>query len=412
MKWKTVPATTLTVNTTLAGATGSPNSDARQKFWVATIGHFVTDFYNGFLAPLLPIIVIRLNLTLTLAGLLLSIFSISNSLLQPLAGAFSDRMRRNYFLIFGPIITALFLGFIGWVNQYWTLVLILVGSGFGTAAFHPQSAALVGGLTYRSKGFTMSVYNMAGALGVAVGSVVIIPLTNSLGLKASVLTILPALLLFLYSASFFSRTASVAKEQRKKTNLAAAVKSNWYTITLLHSLVVFRAILILSFSGFMPLYMTSKGETPFFGGLTLAVFQFFATAGILAGGRLYDRFGARKTLFLSFIFILPLGIACLHVPAIWSLPILGLMGFLLTFATSVNILLGQQIMPENAGFISALMMGSAWGLAGLLMTPVGALADRWGLQTTLSAISVVALFGVLMVAIIPFHRFKSAPVTQ
>ena len=58
----------------------------KKNLFLATAGHFVNDFYNGFLAPLLPIIVIKLNISLALAGLLISIFSISNSLLQPIAG--------------------------------------------------------------------------------------------------------------------------------------------------------------------------------------------------------------------------------------------------------------------------------------------------------------------------------------
>jgi len=379
----------------------------RKKLWIATGGHFTTDFYNGFLAPLLPIIVMKLNLSLTLAGLLLSIFSISNSLLQPLAGMLSDRMNRNYFILFGPIITATFMGFIGWVNQYWTLIFILVGSGIGTSIFHPQSAALVGGLDNRRIGFSISIYSMAGALGISVGSIIIIPLTVRFGLKSTIVTILPALFLFFFSFNFLKDSIVATKKRNPNSNLFAAIKSHRLTVLLLHSIVVIRAILILSFSGFIPLYFTSKGETPFFGGLALAVFQFFATAGILTGGHVYDRIGARKTLILSFIFILPLGIVLLNVPSVWALPFLGMMGFMLTFSTPVNIILGQQIVPENAGFISAVMMGLGWGVAGLLMTPIGAIADVWGLHATLTAISFIAILGLLLVWIIPFKRFST-----
>lgn len=379
----------------------------RKKLWIATGGHFTTDFYNGFLAPLLPIIVVKMDLSLALAGLLLSIFSISNSLLQPVAGMLSDRMNRSYFILFGPVITATFLGFIGWVNQYWTLIFILIGSGIGTSIFHPQSAAIVGGLVNQRKGFFMSIYNMAGALGVAVGSIIIIPLTTQFGLKASIYTVIPAFLLFLYSFNFLKNSEVRVKKRNSNLNLLHAIKPHWVTVLLLHIIVVIRAILILSFSGFIPLYLTSKGETPFFGGLALAVFQFFATAGILAGGHVYDRIGARKTLILSFILVLPLGLVVLNLSPMWGLPFLGMMGFLLTFSTPVNIILGQQIVPENAGFMSALMMGFAWGVAGLLMTPIGAIADVWGLHATLTAISFVALLGLVFVSIIPFSRFKT-----
>lgn len=379
----------------------------RKKLWIATGGHFTTDLYNGFLAPLLPIIVVKLDLSLALAGLLLSIFSISNSLLQPLAGMLSDRMNRSYFILFGPVIAGTFMGFIGWVNQYWTLILILVGSGIGTSIFHPQSAALVGGLDHRRKGLSMSVYSMAGALGVSVGSIIIVPLTNQFGLKASIVTIVPAYLLFFYSFNFLRENVIRTEKRKINTNLMAAIKANWIPVLMLHIIVVIRAILIVSFSGFIPLFLTSQGETPFFGGLALAVFQIFATIGILAGGHVYDRIGPRKTLILSFMFILPLGLLTVNVAPGWALPCLATMGFMLTFSTPVNIILGQQIVPQNAGFMSALMMGFAWGVAGLLMTPVGAIADIWGLQVTLTAISFVALLGLILVMIIPFRRFTT-----
>ena len=380
------------------------NQTSNKKYlWMSTTGHFITDFYNGFLAPLLPIIVTKLNLSLALAGLLLTIFSISNSLLQPIAGYIDDRLKRNYFIVFGPIIAATFMGLLGWVNKYWTLVLILVMSGFGTAMFHPPGAAQVGRLKNSRKGFAMSIFNTAGALGVTLGSLIIIPYTNIFGLKATIFTILPAIVFSIYSYKNILPEKRISHHREHQSNIIDAIKPHKWLLINLYLIVVIRAVTVLTFSGFIPLYLTSKGESTFFGGVALAVFQFFTTAGILVGGHFYDRVGTRKTLIFSFVFVIPFALGFINLPSIWGLPFLAIMGFFLSSSTPVNIVLSQETVPTQASLMSSIMMGLGWGVAGVFMTPIGALADKIGLYWTLMLISCLSLVGLILVY---FFRYE------
>ncbi len=380
------------------------NQVSNKKYlWLSTTGHFITDFYNGFLAPLLPIIVAKLNLSLTLAGLLLSIFSISNSLLQPISGFIDDRLKRNYFVVFGPIITATFMGLLGWVNQYWTLILILVMSGIGTAMFHPPGAAQVGRLKNNRKGFSMSIFNTAGAFGVTMGTLIIIPYTNAFGLKATIFTILAAIIFSIYSYNFCLSDRRVQTDHEHRSNIIKAVKPHKWLLINLYLIVVIRAVTVLTFSGFIPLYLTSHGQTTVFGGVALAVFQFFTTAGILIGGHFYDRVGTRITLMISFVFVLPFALLFINLPSIWGLPFLAIMGFFLSSSTPVNIILGQEIVPTQASLMSSIMMGLGWGVAGIFMTPIGAIADVIGLYWTLTLISCISLVGLMLVH---FFRYE------
>jgi FSR family fosmidomycin resistance protein-like MFS transporter len=375
----------------------------KKILWLSTTGHFTTDFYNGFLAPLLPIIIARLNLSLTLAGLLLSIFSISNSLLQPISGFIDDRLTRNYLVVFGPLTAAVFMGFLGWANQYWTLILILVMSGIGTAMFHPPGAAQIGRLKNDRKGFSMSIFNTAGALGVSLGTLVIIPFTNRFGLKSTIFTTLPAILFFIYSYKFFLFEKLSRPDPKHRSHLFRTVRSHGPVLVNLYLIVVIRAITVLSFSGFIPLYLTSKGNSAVFGGIALAVFQFFTTAGILIGGHLFDRIGTRKILILSFIFVLPFALAFINLPSTWGLTFLAIMGFFLSSSTPVNIILGQEMVPTQASLMSSIMMGLGWGVAGLFMTPIGAIADAIGLYWTLTIISFLSIVGLMLVY---FFRYE------
>ena len=385
------------LNTITSNLTTKEKVTWKKNLFLATSGHFVNDFYNGFLAPLLPIIVIRLDISLASAGLLISIFSISNSLLQPIAGLVADRMKRNYFVLIGPVLAGTFMALIGWVNQYWTLLLILCMSGIGTAIFHPQAAAMVGNLGNNRKGLAMSIFNTAGALGVTVGSIFIIPFINQFGLKSTIITIIPVLLLFLYSYRYLMGQRIVSSNYAVIPLIKNLIKSNASLVLNLHLIVVIRATLILAFSGFIPLYLTSQGRSTFFGAVGLAVFQIFSVLGILIGGHIFDRFGSRKLLMASFIFIVPFALAFLNLPSLWGFPFLALMGFFLSSSTPVNIILGQRLAPNNASFMSAVMMGLGWGVAGLLMTPVGAIADNIGLHWALTIVSVLSLPGLILV---------------
>lgn len=289
------------------------------------------------------------------------------------------------------------MGFLGWANQYWTLIVILVMSGIGTSIFHPPGAALVGRLKNNRKGFSMSIFNTAGALGVSLGSLIIIPLTNKFGLNSTIFTVFLAIPLFFYSYKFFLTEKIFHPGSKHYANVLSAVKPHRLLLLNLYLIVVIRATTVLTFSGFIPLYVTSKGQSVLFGGIALAIFQFFTTAGILIGGHLFDRVGTRKILILSFVFVLPFALAFINLPSSWGLLFLAIMGFFLSSSTPVNIILGQEIVPTQASFMSSIMMGLGWGVAGLFITPIGAIADTIGLYWTLTLISFLSLIGFMLV---------------
>lgn len=376
----------------------------RNYLWLSAGAHFATDFYNGFLAPLLPLIVTRLNLSLTSVGLLLSVSSISNSLLQTPMGLLADRMNRNFFLLFGPLITALFMGLLGYARTYGTLVTILVMSGIGTAMFHPPGAAVVGVSQNQRKGLAMSIFNTAGALGIALGSLIIVPLTNRFGLQATAITIVPALIFFFAAFHLLPTPPGRGQQTASSPSSRMPLRTGGWLITNLYLMVVIRATTVSAFSGFIPLFVTSQGQSALFGGTALAVFQLFATAGMLMGGHWYDRLGAKNILALSFIFIAPLGLGFIFLPGQAGLPFLALLGFFLSSSTSVNILLAQEMMPTRASFMSSIMMGLGWGVAGILMTPIGAMADALGLRWTLAIVSCFSLPGLGLVLLFRFPR--------
>ena len=81
---------------------------------------------------------------------------------------------------------------------------------------------------------------------------------------------------------------------------------------------------------------------------------------------------------------------------------LGLGGLILLFTIPVNVVMAQELAPGQAGTVSALMMGFAWGIAGLIFIPlVGWASDRWTMQTTMSGLIVFPLIGFFLTLKLP-----------
>ena len=59
----------------------------------------------------------------------------------------------------------------------------------------------------------------------------------------------------------------------------------------------------------------------------------------------------------------------------------------------VNVVLGQELSPRHSSVISSLLMGAAWGFGALLIYPIGALADRVGLDKALMLLSSLIVVG-------------------
>ena len=81
--------------------------DANVKVILAlTLIHFVGDFYNAFIIPLLPIFIVKFSLTLAQAGLITGLSRFLAFVVQPPVGYLADR--------------ATLRGFLPWAGPCWS----------------------------------------------------------------------------------------------------------------------------------------------------------------------------------------------------------------------------------------------------------------------------------------------------
>jgi FSR family fosmidomycin resistance protein-like MFS transporter len=106
------------------------------------LGHAINDSYAYVLLAMLPAIVPTLGLTLGMAGVLVSIYQLISSLIQPAVGHVADRTTLRCPAWAGIAMSSLAAGLLGLAPNYVTLLGLLVLGGIGTAIFHPVSAAI------------------------------------------------------------------------------------------------------------------------------------------------------------------------------------------------------------------------------------------------------------------------------
>src|SRR3990170_6815202 len=170
-----------------------PGGFDSRTLWAATFAHFLNDFYVSFLAPLLPLVVAKFDLSLALAGFLATVLTTSAAMSQPLFGALADRMRRRLFVVVGPLLTIAAMGLIGLAPTYTILLGLLLLAGTGTASFHPQGASSAGQASGARLGRGLSLFVAGGELGYSLGPLVIAVVVQARGLAATWMVAVPGL---------------------------------------------------------------------------------------------------------------------------------------------------------------------------------------------------------------------------
>src|SRR5689334_1650321 len=147
--------------------------------------HFLVDGYGNIYAPLLPLLIPKLHLSLAAAGTLTMLYQLAASVAQVGFGHLADRWRPRLLVMVGPVVAVTVLSLIGLANSMPLLALVLVVGGLGGAAFHPPAATLAHRLGGTQPGFSMSVYISGGTLGFSLGPLMFAPFADRVGLQWS-----------------------------------------------------------------------------------------------------------------------------------------------------------------------------------------------------------------------------------
>lgn len=348
-------------------------------------GHFLTDMYAGFMAPILPALAASLGFSLGAAGLLMSVSSFSSSIMQPFYGTLMDRVRGVNYALVGVLIAALFISAIGWSPNYTVLVILIALGYVGVGLFHPQATTYAHRLSVQKKNGVMGVFISVGTLGIAIGPMISAFLVQQGGLHATVFAFIPGLLALLLLGKIDQPFAGITRRLHAKQHQQVAFSLPEKSLLFKLSIIGFsRASVILGLHTFMPFLWTHAGYSLVTVGTVMGLSSLVGCPFGIWGGVLGDRWGERTVLLLSLapgLILLPL----LFNTTGWvSFVLFILLIGLLEASLATSLVVALRGIPKKHNTVSGIVGGLSWGLAGAFLPLLGWWGEHLGLQTALS----------------------------
>jgi FSR family fosmidomycin resistance protein-like MFS transporter len=377
----------------------SLEKDEFQTEQVLTIssGHFVHDVYSAFLAPLLPLLIEKMSLTLTQAGSL-NAFMQFPAILTPLIGHLADKNNLRYLVIIAPGLTATAMSAMGIAPGFGSLALILILAGISSAFFHAPAPAMVGQISGRRVGKGMSWFMTGGELARTVGPLVAVWAASIWALEGMFRVVIIG---WGTSALLFWRLRDIPISPRRQGSLQSILPKLRTLFLPLFFIIFFRMFMLVCMTTYLPTYLSLRGSTLLMAGASLSVLELAGAAGALSGGTLSDRLG-RKPLLMGITILAPLlMVAFLNVKGWLLVPVLLSYGFVSISAGPVFLALIQDNFPENRAVSNGLYISMNFLLRSLVMILVGIAGDAFGLQTAFWGSAGLALLGLVGIFMLP-----------
>jgi FSR family fosmidomycin resistance protein-like MFS transporter len=383
----------------------------RRAMALLSSGHLATDFANGALPALLPFLKEKFSLSYTAVGALVLASQASSSLIQPLFGLWSDRRGAMWLLPAGVALAGVGVALAADAPSYWLVLLLVLVSGVGVAAFHPEGSKFAAFVSGRKRASGMAWFSIGGNLGYALGPIATTAVVAAYDLRGGLLLAVPCLAVaaaMIFAAPYLRGFAPEPHAAR-----ARAGEDDPGAMKLLLGVIALRSVAWFGLITFVPLWEVSLGHSKSHGNQLLALMLFAGGVGTLVLGPLADRVGRRPVLLGSVVATGPLVLVFVLVGGITAAVALALIGACVVGTFGVTMVMGQEYMPRHVGTASGLVIGLSVGLGGVAAVALGRLADGTSLRTALFVAAAAPMLAVVLAALLPpvreRRRLEPAP---
>lgn len=401
---------------TVAAARPPARALDRTAATLLSVAHFCTDFAQGAVPAILPVVVAAFGLSYAVAATLVLAVAASSSVLQPLFGLVADRRSALWLAPVGVGLAGLGIALAGFAPSYGALVAALLVCGLGVAAFHPEAMRMATWAAGDRRATGMSIFSVGGTAGFAVAPVVAAWAMASVGRPGLLLLGVPGLVAAGFAWRRLDYLAALRPPAPRDTaeHLALHGPDRWDAFAWLTGAIGLRSIAVSGISTFLPLYFVHEfGASQQAGAGALSLFTGFGVLGSLTGGTLADRVGRRRlalgALVLSTAACAPLA----FVTAPWAAYVtLAVGGFVLFAPFSAMTVMGQGYLPSRVGTASGVTVGLAVTIGGMMAPVLGGLADTYGLRALYAGLALVPVTSSLLLLPLPSERPAARAIAQ
>lgn len=349
------------------------------KVSLVSFSHFVHDVYTSFLSPLLPLLIDKLSLSLSQAGLLSTVMQIP-ALLNPFIGLFADNKGlARWLVILAPSLTAFPMSFIGLAPSYGILLLLVLATGVSVALYHVPAPVLVARYSGGKKGRGMSFFMTGGELARTIGPMLAVGGVALLGLEQFHFVLVFALMTSV--VLYYALDRETEKTAVKKSgSLAKAYGEIGHVLRPLAGILTARAFMHASMGVFLTVFVEKQTGSLWYGGMALALYEAFGVAGVLSAGILSDRLGRGRVMLWALVTAPAAILVFVFTSGVLKIAMLLVTGFSVLSTTPVMLALIQETAADNPSAANGLFMMVSFAVRSFAVVLVGAIGDVAGLE--------------------------------
>ena len=365
------------------------------KVLTIAVGHFFHDIYTSILAPILPLLVDKLGITMAMAGML-DVVRKSPTILNPFFGIIADRICVKYIIIITPAITGISMSLLGLAPSYPILLILLFTAGLSSALFHIPSPVLIKKFAPNNTGTAMSFYMVGGELSRTLGPLFITAAISWWGFEGSwrimPISIIASILLFAQLKDL--KREDLIKQDKKTEKAIQTLKRHLGFFSTISGYTLFRSGMKLSLTLYLPVYMTIHGASLWLAGIALSVFQFSGVGGTLLAGYFSDKIGKKNVLLIAGILSPILMFWFTMSETAWQFPILILLGLVVFAPGPVMLTLVQDTNTDRPSLMNSIYMTISFSISSLMALMVGIMSDFWNIDISFKICVALAVFSI------------------
>ena len=356
----------------------------RSKVFTISSAHFLHDVYSSFLPPLLPLLLKKYGIDLSVASWL-SLIQRIPSIFSIVLGTFAHKIPWRPIIILAPVVTAISGSLLGAAPNILLLGILLFTIGMSSAVFHVPAPVIIKTFSGNRAGKGMSFFMIGGESARMLGPLLIVSAVSWWGLEGTwrlaVPAIVAAIILSLTMEKIPYETIDI--EDKKKLKWKSTLQKHSGFFVALTIYMLFRSVMRGALTTFLPTYMVElKGNSLLFGAFSLSILQATAVAGTFVAGNISDKIGRFNTLL-----ILAIASPLLMFLFVWSGPALQMisllfLGFVLAASTPVLLALVQEQGSNQPALMNGSFITINFITGALSILAAGYIGDAIGLAKT------------------------------
>jgi len=380
---------------------------SKTKVALISLAHGINDMYAGFLPTFMPFIRENLGLSYALAGSFNVLAGFFDMLLQPIIGFLCDRIRRPVLIMIGPLLCGLGAVMMPNANSYAAALFFAGLWGLGSTLYHPQGT---GGIGYVSNPErfrqSMTLFNVVGTVGAALSPFVAVTIVTTLGYRWLPLALIPTLVTapLIYFSMPILRDET--KSDKKRGGLLKTLLSLFALLYPIWGIAMLRDLIYQCVRFFLPMKIAAQGGNLESVGTVVLCITLSCSFAMIPMAKIAGRFGNRRALRGSLLAGTVILLAAVFSTGLLSIA-LYVIGVSCVFSTlPLTTVMAQTLAPNERSMASTIVLGFAWGLGNMLVSPFGKFADLFGIDAAFVLLALLPLLAMPLFLTPPFKKLK------